>query len=306
MDVHIEHPETVGSVRRLRDGRLVESRDGRLSRSSYPHSAVLSEVLVRSPDSVVPLSDSGLAVLCSLGDGGTVSDVIGSTGLSQPTVSRKIRQFRGLSMVRGEGGGYLINGSVWPEVAELARQYSLFLRFSDPELPPGSESYGLCRGRKVFSSPSDLPLSRTAFSVYDRYGIDFYPGLNYYCTGDGDVGPQEVFEHSLAVCPAGGWRVRMMTLVFYLKFRGELEDGGGRAMSEIGRVLSGERVDGWVPLGEILERAVMYGVDHGKKIRGDLLPDGRARRRARPQDGPVPHRGRGAHAFGPQGRHQGP
>jgi len=52
----------------------------------------------------------------------------------------------------------------------------------------------------------------------------------------------------------------MMALILYAKFKNELGSVEHPLKDEMDRVLSGEKVEGWVKLDEMQERADIYGV----------------------------------------------
>lgn len=247
-------PQTYKVVEKLRSGRLVETEEGKLSRAPKPHAALLADILLKSPYAVTPLSGSGLAVVMNA-NGVDTKGLQERTGLSQQTVSKKIREFRKINMLE-KFDGYRINEKAWPELASFVAEYGLFLKYANPSLPSGSVVYGEVDGTVVFSNPSELDFPKTAFSRYGEYGLDFDVLGNYYCTCVGDPGISDLLSHSFLICRDGDWRLKMMTVIFYWRVSKDIEES---AVPEIlKRVSSGESVPGWPPLEEIMTRAEVY------------------------------------------------
>ncbi|MCL2149189.1 MAG: hypothetical protein FWH47_07630 [Methanomassiliicoccaceae archaeon] len=248
-------------------GSLSEKGLARLDRGvvhieRLAHTAILLEILDGSPDSYIPLSDSGLEIVRALAEPRSVADVSRMTGLHQTTITRKIDLMMRMGMVRKERGSYSLNGALWPRLVDLSRSYDAHSVLTDPRMPFGSKAYHSSGDALVFSSNRELDCARTAFSRYGDFGMLVHPGTNYYTSQGGEPGIEEVFLHSLYVVERdGGWRGRMLALIFYVKHRRDLDGVRHPIVDEMRTVLSGGRVEGWAPLGEMEERARMYGVD---------------------------------------------
>jgi hypothetical protein len=129
-------------------------------------------------------------------------------------------------------------------------------------VPFGSEIYHSSADLVVFSSNRTLNNRRTAFSKYGDFGMNIYPGTNYYCSSDSDPAIKDVFIHSLYVAEKDkSWRNKMLALIFFAMHKDELNNVMHPIVDDMRSVLNGIPVDGWVPLKEMNERAKMYGVD---------------------------------------------
>jgi len=260
-ELDLSGTQTYKVIRSLGEKEFANLRRGTIFIEKKTHIALLLEILNDSPDACTVLSDSGLEIIKTLAEPRTSSEISLLTGLHQTTVTRKIDLMRRMGMVRKKGPVYSINEELWPKMKELARSYDAYTKLIDPRVPFGSEIYHLSKDLAVFSSKRTLNSTKTAFSGYGDHGMTVRPGTNYYCSSD-DVNINDIFLHSLYVVEKdGGWRGRMLALIFYVMHRDELKDVKHPLVNEMHTVLNGGRVDGWVPLKEMQERAKMYGVD---------------------------------------------
>ncbi|MDR0778618.1 MAG: helix-turn-helix domain-containing protein [Methanomassiliicoccaceae archaeon] len=219
-------------------------------------------ILRDSKDSYIVLSDSGLEIIRTLIEPHTVSEIHSMTGLHQTTITRKIDLMRRMGMVKKEGSTYSINEELFPNIIDLAHSYNEYVKLTDPRVPFGSEIYHLSKDVAVFSSNKTLNDTRTAFSKYGDHGMTIYPGENFYCSSDHELDIKDVFLHSLYVVEKDrNWRSKMLALIFFVKHKHELNDVSHPVVDDMRTVLNGGKVDGWVPLKEMQERATMYGVD---------------------------------------------
>jgi len=260
--LELSTPQTYKVIRSLREKDHVRFEHGTISIEKRTHVAILLNILNDSQISYVPLSDCGMEIIRTLTEPRTVSEISSMIGVHQTTVTRKIGRMRRHGMVRKEKTSYSINAKLWPRLVDLASSYNEYLRFTDPRAPFGSEIFYSSLGLVVFSSDRDLDDKKTAFSRYDDHGMHIYPGTYYYCTSDCEPTLKDIFLHSLYVVEKDRcWRSKMLALIFYVMHKNELNDVEHPVMNDIRTVLKGDRVEGWVPLREMQERAVMYEVD---------------------------------------------
>jgi len=261
-ELNLSGPQTYKVVRALSEKEFASLKSGTVYIEKKTHIAMLLEILNDSPDSYKVLSDSGLEIIKTLAEPRTVSEISSLTGLHQTTVTRKIDLMRRMGMVKKRGTIYSINEVLWPKMLDLARSYDAYTKIADPRVPLGSEIYHLSKDMAVFSSKRSLKDTKTAFSRYGDHGMDIYPGTNYYCSSDHELSIKDIFLHSLYVVEKRkSWRSKMLALIFYVMHKNELKDVSHPVIDDMHTVLSGGRVDGWVPLKEMQERAEVYGVD---------------------------------------------
>jgi predicted transcriptional regulator len=244
----------------LRKKEILHTKKGKVILERKTHVALLMRTLRNSMMSYVPLSGNGMDILTELTEPRTVKELSESLNIHQTTVSEKIRQLSSLSMIWKEGTKYYVNLKLWPDLPELIHAYRSYHRNNDPRAAPGSMIHHVSKDLVVFSNDSELENTKTAFSRYPEFGMDVGGVTEYYCDLE-QVSLKDVFLHSLHVISDDkDWWLRMMALIFYVKYKDELKDTEHKMKDEMDVVLTGVRVKGWVPLSEMNERAVMYGV----------------------------------------------
>ena len=240
----------------------VTFENGKVIPRSKTHISLLLSILRNSRDSYIALSGHSLDILVQLKEAHTLTDVASAIGLSIRTVQRSMDWMLALNMVRKDGWKYSINEKMWPHIIEFIDAYDQYNRSTDPRAPPASIIFYASKDLVLFSNDKILDHTLTAFSRYSEMGIRVYLGTKYYCNMSTLLTIQEIFTHSLHIITADeDWRLRMMALIFYVKFKDDLKGVAHPMKNEMDRVLSGESMNGWVPLKEMQERAEMYEVD---------------------------------------------
>ena len=245
----------------LREKDVVKLNERRLTLCRGAYQALLSTVLHYSFGARDILADSGLEVLAEMAEPRTVSEIAAAAEIHQTTVSRKITDMRRLGMVRKSGTKYYVNYEYWPNLKELAEAYKSYKMTNDLRVPTGSVLYYSSKAYAIFSNDKELEYTKTAFSLYSEMGVVLHHFTRYYCTLGSPLTIQYVFTHSLHIISVDDdWRLKMMALIFYVKYRDELERVEHPMKDTMNEILKGSRVKGWVPLREMQERADMYGV----------------------------------------------
>jgi predicted transcriptional regulator len=242
----------------------VRSDGGNVTPQEQTHLYTLMNLIHDSSSAVTLLAGNGLDVIRELRVPRTAAEVSVMLGISQRTVSRSIKGMRNVGMLSKNGDRYSINKKMWPELIHLAEKYADHSHSFDKRVPPGSRIYHISRTLVIFSNDRDLEYTKTAFSVFGEYGIETVLDTQYYCNLSGPLTVRDIMFHCLEVIATeNNWRLRMMALIFYKKYRNELMDVDHHMKDEMELVLLMRegKTDGWVPLKEMQERAGMYGVD---------------------------------------------
>ena len=253
--------QTYKVLQSLRKKEILHTKKGNVVLERKTHVTLLMRTLRCSRSSYVPLSNSGLDILAELTAPRTVRELSEALNVHQTTISEKIREMSAISMVGKDGTKYYLNRKLWPELPELTHAYRSYEKNNDPRAVPGSRIHFTSKELVVFSSDSELESTKTAFSCYAEFGIDAEGATDYYCNLD-KVLLKDVFLHSLYVISEDRdlW-LRMLALIFYVKHKDELNDTEHKMRKEMDLVLTGTAMDGWLPLKEMNERAVMYGIE---------------------------------------------
>lgn len=235
---------------------------GKITIEDKTHAVLLLNVLRRLHGSYETLSNDGTEIISELAaTPRSVNELAERIGADRSTVSRKIKKMESRSMVVKENGKYSLNRQVWPDLTEFAVSYSLYRKNSDPRAIRGSKIYYASDDLIIFSNDAETECTKTAFSRYAEFGISAGFRTNYYCDPERELSVSDVFMHSLhVISEAEDWWLKMMALIFYVKFKDELKDVSHKMKDEMDAVLSGSHVNGWVTMKEMQERADMYGV----------------------------------------------
>ncbi|MFA5452152.1 MAG: hypothetical protein WC248_01060 [Candidatus Methanomethylophilaceae archaeon] len=248
-------------IESLRKKNVIILKNGKIVNENRTHIVLLLNILRDSEDAYIPLSDRGMEIMMVMKEPVTMKEIAYATRLNVSTVSRKIKQMFGRSMVIRDGMKYSLNNKVWNELSELCSETEKYENNIDFRVPNGCELYHSDERSAVFSSASDLPFTRTAFSVFEKFGIKVCLGTNYYTTENADIAVDEVFLHSLwVIFKDKDWKLKMMSMIFYVKNKEYLQNIRHPIKNEMDAIISGKEVKGWVSVEEMQGRAEMYGV----------------------------------------------
>ncbi len=259
--MNVSNVQIYRMIKNLSMKDTVELKNGTLVVRNKTHIVQLLNILRNSQDAYIPLSDSGLEIMLLLINPITMAEISEKTGLNVSTVSRKIKEMLGLSMISKDGKYYSINNKIWPELKELCFEITKYEENTDLRIPPGCKIYHSDKKFGLFSSSRRLPFNETAFSVFGEYGIKMFSGIHYYTTEKRKMTIEDVFIHTLYVASKeNDWKLKIMSLIFYVKNKDVLQGVSHSLKNEMDQIISGKKVDGWIPVEEIQERADMYGV----------------------------------------------
>jgi len=252
------------TVASLEKKGAVRYEEGEIIFQEQPHLYTLVNTMHDAASATTLLAGNGLDIIREMREPRTAAEVAEKLGISQRTVSRSIKRMRNVGMLSKNGDRYTINEKMWPELLPLADRYADYSESFDERVPSGSRIYYKSRSLVVFSDDRDLKHTKTAFSRFGEYGIAIGLITQYYCNLPGPLTMHEIFMHCLEIITAEReWRLRMMALIFYKKYRDELKDVVHPMKDEMETVLRTKtgKVNGWVPLKEMQTRAEMYEVD---------------------------------------------
>ena len=222
LDKLLEQPKTVGTladtigksqswtselVQSLEDQHLVD-KDGAVRLADTYEAGLVAELL-RTYDVEKVLVGKREEILAALVDNPKMVADLERQGFPSSTVYAALKDLQEVGVVEETKDGYQV-------LDETVRRF-LEARQSTP-----FETVYEADGEQVIvASGDDVGGDVTAFSAFQRYGIDYYPADTYRYRGDREVGMEDVLIH--AVLCAEDRKQMAMTGVFYLTHRTTLE-----------------------------------------------------------------------------------
>jgi predicted transcriptional regulator len=252
------------TVASLQEKKAIRLEKGEIIFQNQPHIYSLTNLMHDASAATSLLAGNGLDIIREMREPRTAAEVAERLGISERTVSRTIKRMRNNSMLSKEGDRYVINDRIWHELRTVADRYADYSESFDARVPSGSRIYHRSKSLVIFSDDRDLGYTKTALSRFEEYGIKIFLGTQYYCTLPDTLTIGDIFLHSLEIISLDkNWRMRMMALIFYKKYRDELKDIKHPMKDEMELVLENRygKVKGRVPLKEMQTRAEIYDVD---------------------------------------------
>ncbi|MDR0309643.1 MAG: winged helix DNA-binding protein, partial [Candidatus Methanoplasma sp.] len=253
MAMGLSNVQIYRTVASLEGKGAVRFENGEVTVREQTHLYTLMNILHDSVSAVDLLAGNGLDIIREMREPATAREVSERLGISQRTVSRSIKRMRNVGMLSKDGDRYRINAKMWPELLPLADRYADYSESFDERVPPGSRIYHRSRVLTVFSNDRDLEYTKTAFSRFKEFGISIHLDTQYYCNLADPLTVGDIMFHCLEVISIEkNWRLRMLSLMFYKKYRNELGNINHPMKEEMEQVLMTRegKVDGWVPLSE--------------------------------------------------------
>ncbi len=241
---------------------FVQLQDGKYMPVKNTHSSMLLQLLVDYPSVIVPFSSSGLNFFKLLLKPQTISTLLMESGLKSTQVYKKIKQARGVSLIKKTGEKYVLNDKLWSVAIEFLSALKNFEETSDKRVPANSIIYYKNEEEIVFSNKETLDATKTAFSAYEDYGIKLLNITHYYHLPKKKLSKQEVLIHSLYIIKKENNDVRLIILaaLLYAKFLREFSRIKHPLLHCLNKVFEGQRIIGYPSLEEIKNRAEMYDI----------------------------------------------
>ncbi len=252
----------------LAEENLVE-KDGRVKLADTYEASLLAE-LMNSYRLEEILAGRREDILEELLGGAKSAGELESEGVPKSTVYSVLRDLRAMGVVEEKGEGHEIADETLREFLKVRKR------------PVGGEYTADGERILVLENAAGEEGPLTAFSAFDRYGVDYYPVRVYMYRGGEDLGPEDVLIH--AVLCAENKKQMAACGVFYLKNREDLETDRLWDLSEkwdcterLADLLAylGRREgkgDLFLPWGEFETLTEEYGVSlRGEHPRGNLL-----------------------------------
>ena len=190
----------------------------------------------------------------------SVEEINKDISISKRTIYNYIKNFVNLGIVKktkmGKKSKYSFNYILWGDLKVLVDMFTQIMpTTSIPKDALLIKDYG---DHVIFKSRKQQDATVTAFSAYEKYGIQLFLRDNYYTLPKRDVSIENVFIHSMD--SAEDTTQKMYCIIFYLKNVDRLKKAKHPMIRYIKSVLNGRRIKGYPSYDELLDRATLYDI----------------------------------------------
>ena len=248
--------------KKLNQKGIIILKDGVLKPEMKTHVSMLLKIMSYAVNLATPLSGTGIKTYLSLLEKKTVKDVEKETGLHKTTILKKIKQGRRMSLLIVQNRTYRVNEKLWQDVREYLTELRKYEEFIDTRVPVNSIIYFKNEKEILFSNKGEINAEKTAFSVYENYGIKLFGITYYYYLPKKNLSKKEVFIHSLYVAEKDkDIRTLIIVALFLAKYKKELSKIQNHIVTNLLKVFAGEKIQGYPTINEIKDRAEVYNIE---------------------------------------------
>lgn len=249
------------SGKKLREKDVLSLHNSLYEPKKYTHVSMLIQLLVDYPSLVKPLSDSGLDLLIRLLEPKTVSQLIRESNTKRTQVFKKLKEAKGISLVKVTKGKYALNDTLWNNFIELLKEVKKYEQTTDSRIPASSIIYYKDGEKILFSNKETIDATLSAFSSYEDYGIKLGLLRNYYYLPKKELSIKEIFVHSLYVAQRENTIQSLIFIaLFYAKYKSKLSHIKHPIRKNIDKIFEGEQIPRYPSLEEIRDRARVYDI----------------------------------------------
>jgi len=241
---------------------ILRFSDGKLEPKRLTYIVILLQLLSRYPNLVPLLSGSGIPILTALLEFNTIKEIEENTDFEKSIIYKKIKQAILISVViQIHKKTYALNKKIWKDLIRFLEELKKYDETIDSRIPANSTIYYKTNEEIIFSNKIELEAELTGFSAYGQFGIKLLLPTNYYYLPKTPLSKKEVFKHSLYITQKET-DIQNLTFVvlFYRKYRDELQKIRHPILDKIKLVLNGENIEGYPTLEELREKAEIYGI----------------------------------------------
>ncbi|MFH0875430.1 MAG: hypothetical protein V1859_05815 [archaeon] len=244
--------------KKLIDEGYIKLDRGKILPERQPHISLLLQVL-REHDNVTGLfSGCGTLIFASLINKKSIGQICEETGLKKSIIYRKINQASNIGLIYKKDG-YVLNEKLWPKALDFFQELDRVNKTVDRRVPATSEIFYKNNDEIVFSDNAKIDAAKTAFSVYNDYGIKLYLLTNYYYLPKKKLTKNDILLHSIYIAEKSGVREIIFVSLFYIKYKNKISIRH-QMLEKIDRILMGEKIPGYPYLSEIKSRCDVYDI----------------------------------------------
>ena len=240
---------------------LIIFSNSTLSPQKKPIVTLLLQLLSDHPQLKTVLADSGIPTLILLLKKRTIPDIQKQSSYKKSIIYQKIKQAIHLSIIKKSNSSYQLNQKIWPNLVTFLKELNTYEKNIDPRVPVSSKIYYKTNDEILFSNKLDLDATKTAFSVYENYGIRLLLPTNYYILPKQEVSLKNILIHSLILTEIDN-SIRNITnlSLFYLKHKQHLQPIHHPIIKNIKKILEGKTIKGYPTKEGIKEKAEIYDI----------------------------------------------
>ena len=206
------------------------------------------------------ICDGRLSILFILSKPKSLSDVIFLTQYTRAYVLKVIRDAKKIGLVKKVEAKYVLNSEVWKEFV-LALPHYIGIFKEKYKVNNGVCVYYISPKKILFSSKNEYPnYYLSAFSLLKKHDLLIYTLENYYS----NINSEDTFDLFrdllLVIEKDDDHRLKIMAILFYKKYESILKDLNLSFVNDIKLVLKGQKVSGFLPLSEIIEKGEIYDI----------------------------------------------
>ena len=244
----------------LIDKGLAELIDGNIEPKRLPHISLLLQILSKIPNLAPIVAGPGIPIFTAMQRPVTIEEIARETGYKKTAIYKRLEEARKRSLVRKKEDTFEINDRMWKGLKEFLEEARKYESWTDPRIPASAIIYYKKGEELVFSSKEELDATKTAFSVYEDYGIGLLTITNFYCFPKKRLTKEDVLRHSLCVAEKDrDARYRIYIALFYAKYKKEFKIQH-QILRDIKIILNGGEIAGYPKYQEIKDRAEVYKI----------------------------------------------
>ncbi len=246
--------QTYRIIQKLNEKNIIENN----TLVSLPYLKKLVLLIRKNKNLVGLFSDSGLPILLQSLSPKKVSEIVSLLDLNEQTIYKTILNARQVGLVKQDGRQYVVNGENWSEgksfLNSLLEQEMSF----DVRVPKDSIIYFKSEKEIVFSTGAEVKATLTAFSAFDKSGINFFPVTNYYVLPMQRLSVQKIYEQALKIVEKN-WDYRLLVILGVFALKNKISSDI-KLVKEFQLIFAGKEVDKMPSSKDFRLKAKEYGV----------------------------------------------
>ncbi|MEM2029673.1 MAG: ArsR family transcriptional regulator, partial [Candidatus Bathyarchaeia archaeon] len=264
----LSYSRTASIIRELVRKGYCEKQDGKIKIAKNVKTSLFKKLAHRY-DVLTLFSGACEALLLVLNKPSDVSEIQKNTGLAQSTIYQGLRKLMAIGVVRRVRDQYALAED------QTLRDFLVFLK-REREAVEIEHNAILLYSRngirlKKVPAGQEAAGSKTAFSLFPKYGLEYFSPYDYYVEPPKDVSIEECLLHALIV--SENKAERTICALFYLKNADRIDDAKIKALAkkygvslllmELQSYIKGppySNTDLFLPWVEFKEKAALYGV----------------------------------------------